>query len=122
MTPVKGFSAIAVAASALFLTTGCGDGRGIFGEIHTVSLEVTGSGGSASEVTYHLATNDGTERNVGLPWTKSSESEFVPVRVRAVPAPGGTVACRIVVDGTEVSSATSTAGAPAECGKERLDP
>ena len=121
MTPSKAFAAVALAVSTLLLATGCGDGRGVFGEIHTVSLEVTGSGGQASEVTYRLPAGNGTEQNVTLPWKKSSESEFVPVGVRAVPAPGSTVTCRILVDGAEVSSTTSTADAPAVCDKARLD-
>jgi hypothetical protein len=121
MTTTKTFAAVALAASTLLLATGCGSGRGIFGEIHTVSVEVTGTGAQASEVTYRLSASDGTERDVTLPWKKATESEFVPVSVTATPAAGTTVTCRIVVDGTEVATATSTAGTPAECRKDKVD-
>lgn len=42
------------------------------------------------------------------------------MKVTARPAQGGTVTCRIVLDGKEVASSTSTAGAPAECGKDKI--
>jgi hypothetical protein len=121
MTPARAFAAIALAASTALLTAGCGSGRGIFGEIHDVSIEVTGTGGPATEVTYRLPSDGGTEQNVKLPWTKSAASEFFPVTIRVVPAPGATVACRIVVDGKEVSTATGGTSA-VECSKEKLDP
>jgi hypothetical protein len=120
MTPAKAFAAVALAATTMLLTAGCGSGRGIFGEIHDVSIEVTGTGGPATEVTYRLPSGDGSERNVRLPWTKSAASEFFPVTVRVVPAPGATVTCRIVVDGREVSSAAGRASTVG-CSKERLD-
>jgi hypothetical protein len=121
MTEAKKFAAVAVALTTLFLATGCGSGRGFFGEIHTVSVEVTGTGARASEITFTLPATDGTERDVSLPWKKATDSEFVPVRIRAVPAPGTTVTCRIVVDRREVTAATGTAGAPAECRRDRLE-
>ena len=109
-----------LAGTTLFLTTGCGSGTGIFGEIHTVSVEVSGSG-QASEVTYKLSTDQGTERDVALPWKKETRSEFLPVSVTASGANDAAVTCRIVVDGTEVATATSTPGAPATCSKEEVD-
>jgi hypothetical protein len=121
MTTANRFAAAALALSATFLATGCGSGRGLFGEIHTMSVEVTGTGGRASEVTYRLSTDDGTERDVVLPWKKSADSEFLPVNIRATPAAGTTVTCRIVVDGRELASATGTGGAPADCSRDRLD-
>jgi hypothetical protein len=104
----------------LALATGCGSGSGIFGEIHTVSVEVNGAG-QASEVKYKLTTTEDTERNVALPWKKDTRSEFAPVSVAASGANGAPVTCRIVVDGKEVARATSTGTAPATCSKEKLD-
>jgi hypothetical protein len=121
MTTTKTVAAVVLAASTLLLATGCGSGRGIFGEIHMVSLEVTGTGGQAGEVTYQLPADDGTERAVALPWKKSADSEFAPVSVTAVPAPGASVTCRIVLDGTEVAKATGTGGTPATCRKDKID-
>jgi hypothetical protein len=120
MTTTKTFAAAAFGAAALFLANGCGSGRGIFGEIHTVSVEVTGTGAQASELTYQLPANDGTGRDVALPWKKSAESEFVPVSIVASAPAGTTVTCRIVLDGTAVATATSTPGRPAVCRRDRV--
>jgi hypothetical protein len=104
----------------LILATGCGSGSGIFGEIHTISVEVTGTS-QASEVKYNLSASVGTERDVALPWKKETRSEFVPTSVTATGANGAPVTCRIVVDGKEVATATSTATSPATCSKEEVD-
>src|SRR4029453_6893282 len=96
MTTRNTFAAVAFGAATLFLANGCGSRRGIFGEIHTMSVEVTGTGAKASELTYHLLSNDGTERAVALPWKQSAEGEFVPVSVTASAPAGTTVTCRIV--------------------------
>jgi hypothetical protein len=121
MTTRNTFAAVAFGAATLFLANGCGSGRGIFGEIHTMSVEVTGTGAQASELTYHLLSNDGTERAVALPWKQSAEGEFVPVSVTASAPAGTTVTCRIVVDGKAVATAASTPGMPAECRRDKVD-
>jgi hypothetical protein len=120
MTRADRFAAVLVGAATLFLATGCGSGQGIFGEIHTITVEVSGTG-HASEVTYDLPGFQGTDRDVALPWKKDGRSEFTPVKITAKPADGAAVSCRIVVDGKEVASATSTPGAPAECSKEKVN-
>ena len=120
MTRADRFAAIAVGAATMFLASGCGNGQGIFGEIHSVKAEVTGTG-QASEVTYRLFGYQGTDRNVALPWKKDGgRSEFTPVSVTVTPADGATVSCRLFVDGKQVAAATGTPGAPATCSKEKV--
>jgi hypothetical protein len=121
MTTAKRIAAGVLAAATLLVVTGCGNGQGIFGEIYTVAVEVTGTGTQATEVTYHLPADGGTERDVPLPWKKETRSEFLPVKITAKPAAGATVTCRIVVNGKEVTTVTSLPGAPAECSKEKVD-
>jgi hypothetical protein len=111
-----------LAASTMLLVSGCGSGGGLFGELHDISLEVTGTPGPASEVTYNSGHVEETMQNVMLPWKYSNTQEFLSQSVRAKPAKGGTVTCRIVIDGQEAAAATSTtADAPVECKKDKID-
>jgi hypothetical protein len=113
-------AALTAAAATVFVAAGCGSGQGLFGEIHSVKAEVTGTG-HASEVTYRLFGYEGTDRNVALPWKKDGgRSEFTPVSVTVTPADGATVSCRLFVDGKQVAAATGTPGAPATCSKEKV--
>jgi hypothetical protein len=112
--------AAGLAGLTMILATACGSGSGIFGEIHNVSVEVAGAG-QASDVKYTLVTVHGSEPNVALPWKKETRSEFAPTSVTATGANGAPVTCRILVDGKEVATATSTATAPAVCSKEEVD-
>jgi hypothetical protein len=120
MTSAKRITAVALAAATLSLATGCGSGSGIFGEIHTVSIQVTGTGARASEIAYKLSTKKDTERDTPLPWKKEARSEFVPVSVTATPVEGGTVTCHIVVDGKDVATNTGAPGAAAECHLDKV--
>jgi hypothetical protein len=108
-----------VAASVLLVTAGCGSGHGFLGELHHVTVEVTGTGGPAIDVEAQGVAEP--EKNVNLPWKKSAEGEFIPVRVKVTPAKGGTATCRILIDNKEVAKATSNGDAPVECVKEKLD-
>jgi hypothetical protein len=108
-----------LAASVLLVTAGCGNGHGLFGELHHTTVEVTGTGGPAIEVEAQGVAD--AEKNVNLPWKKSAEGEFIPVRVMVKPAKGGTATCRILIDNKEVAKATSNGDAPVECVKDKLD-
>lgn len=107
-------------AATMLAAAGCGSGHGLFGEIHTTSVEVTGTGGPAVEVTAIGVGVDGPQRNVALPWKASTESEFIPTSVKATPAEGQTLTCRIVVDKKVVATATGQPGAPVECSRDKL--
>jgi hypothetical protein len=117
----RGFlTATALTATTMLTVAGCGE-HGLFGEIHTVSVEVTGTGGHADEVTAVGIGVDGPQRDVALPWKVSTKSEFLPTSVKTTPAKGQTLTCRIVVDGKVVVTATSRPGAPVACSKDKLD-
>ncbi|QUR69823.1 hypothetical protein F6B93_14055 [Mycobacterium spongiae] len=76
-----------------------------------VRYEVTGSGGTADYLSYQTRSGQRREANVPLPWSTEFDGYLGQVLVLSAQGPG-TIACRILVNGDEVKSA-SAAGQPA---------
>jgi uncharacterized protein YceK len=76
----------------------------------TARYEVSGDSGMANNVTYEI--NNGQQQNnqVALPWSKEFTvgTGFQPLVLNAQNAGGGSISCRILVDGSVVSEHTST--------------
>lgn len=107
MRKVLVLALVVLVAFLAYDETGHGlDMRGVAG-IHTVTLEVTGSG--ASSITYVVGVEESQEFDVKLPWVRSFASpNAVPIVVVGIQgAGGGTIGCRIVVNGVVVEENTS---------------
>ena len=76
----------------------------------TARYEVSGSASVANNVTYEINNGMQQNNNVVLPWSKEFTigKGFQPLVVNAQNAGGGSISCRILVDGGVVSDHTST--------------
>jgi hypothetical protein len=105
--------------SSATLLTACGGEQ-----YHEITVEVTGSGGTATETIVKLPSPDSeakkpgtttTEKEVTLPWRIVRVTNNGPASVRAVPAGNGTLTCRILSDGEELAKKSGQPGAAVEC-------
>ncbi len=76
----------------------------------TARYEVIGDSGAANNVTYEINNGQQQDTKVALPWSKEFTigQGFQPLVLNAQNAGGGSISCRILVDGSVVSEHTST--------------
>lgn len=80
---------------------------------HTVVYEVSGDAGTAQSITWSTADNGGTSQaaDVAVPWTKEVKAtgswSFFSLTA-STPMAGGSLTCKITVDGNVVSENTAS--------------
>lgn len=108
---IRVLAATALLGSTLLVSSGCGEPNE-----YEVSMEVTGTSGTAAEITVKTVDGGSPNTDEALPWTRTIVVPASKVSVEVKPSKGA-VTCRLVIKGAEVDKVTGKDGETITCEK-----
>jgi hypothetical protein len=103
-------AAMVLACGATGDDTG-GGGLNLSGDEKSIVFEVTGADGAEqADITFGVGASQSQENGSALPWSKelTDDSPLVIATVLAQNKGGGSISCKITIDGKVVKESTST--------------